>query len=100
MRRTRTAFTLIELLVVMAIVGSLAALFLPALANARESARRSHCASNLRQIMLAAEMYGDEHEDRFPAQPGDGLRVRAAGGDGRNYYDLLMSYVNNPRVWL
>ena len=100
MRCTRTAFTLVELLVVIAIIAILAELLLPALAQAKESGRRSACASNLRQIILAALMYADEQEDRFPAQPGDGLPVRAVGGDGRNYYDLLMPYVNNPRVWL
>ena len=101
MRVTKnTGFTLIELLVVIAIIAILAGLLLPALSRGKESARRISCASNLRQIILAALMYADEHEDRFPAQPGDGLPVRAVGGDGRNYYDLLMPYVNNPRVWL
>jgi prepilin-type N-terminal cleavage/methylation domain-containing protein/prepilin-type processing-associated H-X9-DG protein len=100
MRCTRVAFTLIELLVVLAITAILSALLLPALAQAKESARRSACASNLRQIMLAVWLYADEQEDRFPAQPGDGLPLRAVGGDGINYYDLLMHYVNNPRVWL
>jgi prepilin-type N-terminal cleavage/methylation domain-containing protein/prepilin-type processing-associated H-X9-DG protein len=96
----KTGFTLIELLVVIAIIGILAALLMPAMSQAKESARRAYCASNLRQIVLAASMYSDEHEDRFPAQAGDGLPVRAAGGDGKNYYDLLMPYLNNPRVWL
>jgi prepilin-type N-terminal cleavage/methylation domain-containing protein/prepilin-type processing-associated H-X9-DG protein len=100
MRRTRRAFTLVELLVVIAIIAILAALLLPSLSQAKESSRRSGCASNLRQIILAALMYAEEQEDRFPAQNGDGLPVRAVGGDGRNYYDLLMPYVNTPRVWL
>ena len=97
---TRKAFTLIELLVVIAIIGILAALSLHALSKAKESARRSACASNLRQIILAALIYADEQGGRFPGQPGDGLPVRAAGGDGRNNYDLLMPNVKNPRVWL
>src|SRR5262245_3760199 len=98
-RRAR-AFTLIELLVVIAIIAILAALLLPALARAKESARRAACASNLRQIVAGALIYADENEGQFPGQPGDGLPVRAAGGDGTNYYDLLMPYVTNPRVWL
>jgi prepilin-type N-terminal cleavage/methylation domain-containing protein/prepilin-type processing-associated H-X9-DG protein len=100
LRCTRTAFTLVELLVVIAVIAVLAALLLPALSTAKERARQSYCASNLSQIILAAFMYADEHEDRFPAQSGDGLPVRAVGGDGRNYYDLLMPSVDNPQVWL
>jgi prepilin-type N-terminal cleavage/methylation domain-containing protein/prepilin-type processing-associated H-X9-DG protein len=100
MRSERVAFTLIELLVVIAILAILAALLLPTLSNATESARRAHCASNLRQIVLATVIYADDNDDRYPAQPSDGLPVRAVGGDGRNYYDLLASYVNNPAIWL
>jgi len=88
----RSAFTLVELLVVVAIIGLLLSILLPALSRAQDAAKLSQCGSNLRQLAVAVQTYGPDHDDHVPAGP-RGAAPPTFGG--REWID-----VNGAAVWL
>jgi len=86
---TRGGFTLIELLVVIAIISILAAILFPVFASAREKARQTSCASNLKQLGEAASMYSDDFDEFTPgcADGPNGKGVTGGWVYDTNYVD-------------
>lgn len=88
--RTCAGFTLIELLVVVAIIAILAAMMLPAVVRAKDTARRGACVSNLRQVNLAVRLYADDFDDSLPVLPPGHAYPN---GVGAYYKQLVKEYV-------
>ncbi len=77
----RRGFTIIETLVVIAVIAILAAILFPVFASAREKARQADCASNLKQLGMALQMYTCDHDDGVPTMWIATSNLRNIGGD-------------------
>lgn len=88
----KTAFTLIELLVVISIIAILASLLLPSLQKAKESGRRSGCASNLKQIGVGLLMYSGDNNDWISS-------VNSTPTWNGWYRDICPTYVNTTKTF-
>lgn len=89
MKSSRSGFTLIELLVVVAIIAILAAILFPVFSRARERARQTACASNLKQMGLAFTQYAQDYDDKLM-----GLEI-----DNQTWRQLLQPYVRNLQIF-
>lgn len=101
--RVRRGFTLIELLVVIAIIAILAAILFPVFAKAREAARKTSCASNLRQVGLAILSYTQDYDETYPYDPyaygrGIGYGGNQFANDTAWVYRVL-PYIKNQAVF-
>lgn len=92
----RRGFTIIELLVVISIIAVLVSLLLPAVQQARESARSAQCKSNLRQIAIALHNYTDVHNGYMPFHVGDGDMTDASES---GMFALLPYCEGNPAMF-
>lgn len=86
------AFTLIELLVVIAIIAILAAILFPVFAKAREQARKASCASNMKQIVLASQIYIQDYDETYAPEQDP--------YDGNLYWEFLFyPYIKNAQLF-
>ena len=109
---TNKPFTLLELLIVVAIITILASMLLPAAARARRLARRTNCASRVRQLVLATVLYADDADGRLPhrgTNATEGLEAHYAeapwfsGGAADDSRQMLADYLGSawpyPALW-
>jgi prepilin-type N-terminal cleavage/methylation domain-containing protein len=96
----RRAFTLIELLVVIAIIGILASILFPVFSQARESARRIVCASNMRQLGMGLQMYAQDHTEMLPgASAADVSNFAESTASGASVLSTLIPYVGSAQIF-
>lgn len=103
-RRGQRGFTLIELLVVIAIIGILASMLLPALTKAKDRALLANDLNNIRQILLASQMFANDNNDYMPYPGWDGLAKKSwlhgpnmPDGAGRSDPQIISNQLNSVK---
>ncbi len=96
----RRGFTLVELLVVIAIIALLAALLLPALARAKEHARRAKCLSNLKQDSLAIKHFAIDTDGFYPwhVNPSEGGTYGPLAGESWRHFLAISNELDTPKI--
>lgn len=100
--RQQRAFTLVELLVVITIIGILVALLLPAVQSARESARRTQCSNNLKQLALAVLNYEQKFEVFPPSMQypvSEIPRIRSSDLFGPNWVIMILPFIEQQGLY-
>jgi len=108
MSKATHAFTLIELLVVIAIIAILAAILFPVFAQARESARKTSCLSNTKQLGLGVMMYVQDYDEMYPCNSWDTPPIATADTDVKDpaymsamhWVWRLMPYIKNKQIFV
>ncbi|MDQ3813710.1 MAG: DUF1559 domain-containing protein [Armatimonadota bacterium] len=102
-RQLKRGFTLIELLVVIAMISIIAAMLFPAFGRARENARRTSCASNLKQIGLGLLQYSQDYDEKLVADwfgPDTGPNQPAGTPNGRyKWMDAIYAYTKSEQIF-
>ena len=92
------AFTLVEILVVIAVMGVLAALLLPTLGRAKESARATACLSNLRQVGTSLQLYVQDHDNRLPVMYDALISTNGPSTNTLTIDIVLSNYLGSPNI--
>jgi type II secretory pathway pseudopilin PulG len=100
-RFSKSGFTLAALLVIIAVIAILAAMLLPALANAKKKAQRINCVNNLKQIGLAYKIWEGDNDDKYPMAVSTregGTMEFDTGADTFRHFQVMSNELSTPKI--